>query len=123
VKYILLSALCALSVTQPALAQSVSSASPGAEAILNENQHVRTYRFTYAPGVKVETPSFHAGWYYVTKGGTIKVTWSDGKTEMWTPKAGESGWIDDEAAHMNENVGSARVEFVWVEIKSAKACK
>jgi len=67
-------------------------------------------------------PSVHthpAAWYYVTKPGKPKVSYTDGKVEMWVPKNGESAWMDGEEAHNVENVGTTVLQYLMVEVKSA----
>ena len=37
-----------------------------------------------------------AGWYYVTRPGTMKMGHPDGKTTTWEAKLGEAGWMEAE---------------------------
>lgn len=102
-----------------ALAQDVAKVSPRTNKVLVDNQHVRVLQATFAPGAKEGVHTHPAGWYYVTKGGELKVTYSDGKIEMWEPKVGESAWMDGEKPHTAENVGKTTLQYLMVEIKSA----
>jgi len=49
----------------------------------------------------------------------MKVTHPDGKSEIWAPKTGDSGWMEAEAPHTSENVGTEPMGFILVEVKSA----
>jgi oxalate decarboxylase/phosphoglucose isomerase-like protein (cupin superfamily) len=60
-----------------------------------------------------------AGWYYVTKPGTMKVSHADGKVQMWEAKEGEAGWMEAEGPHTSENVGKTTMGYILVEVKSA----
>ena len=42
---------------------------------------------------------------------------------MWEPKTGESGWMEAEAPHTSENVGSEPMGVTIVEVKSAATSK
>ena len=48
--------------------------------------------------------------------GNWKFTFPDGKTEDFTPKAGETGWSEGET-HFPENLSEEPVELILVEIK------
>ncbi|HYB63839.1 MAG TPA: cupin domain-containing protein [Steroidobacteraceae bacterium] len=102
-----------------AFAQDVLKVSPATNRVLVENQYVRILQSTFKPGAKEPMHTHPAGWYYVTKAGTLKVTHADGKVEMWTPKAGEQAWMEGEAAHSAENVGKTTLQYVLVEVKAA----
>lgn len=87
--------------------------------VLVDNVHVRVVENTLKPGEKDPTHTHPAGWFYVTKPGTMKVVHADGKTETWEAKAGEQGWMEAEGPHTSENVGKTTMGFVVVEVKSA----
>jgi quercetin dioxygenase-like cupin family protein len=102
-----------------AFAQDVLKVSPATNRVLVENQHVRVLQSTFRPGAKEPMHTHPAGWYYVTKAGTLKVTYATGKVEMWTPKVGEQSWMDGEEAHSAENVGKTTLQYILVEVKGA----
>jgi len=108
-------AACAAAVS----AQDVLKVSPATNKVLVENEHVRILQSTFKPGAKEGVHTHPAGWYYVTKGGTLKVSYADGKVEMWKPKAGEQAWMDGEAPHSAENVGKTTLQYLMVEVKDA----
>lgn len=109
----------ALLLAGSALAQDVLKVSPATNKLLVENQYVRVLQSTFKPGAKEPMHTHPAGWYYVTKAGTLKVTYASGKVEMWTPKAGEQAWMEGEEAHSAENVGKTTLQYVLVEVKAA----
>ena len=98
-------------------AQDVMKVAKDHYKILVENEFVRVVENTLAPGEKDPFHTHPAGWYYVTNPGKMKVVFATGKTELWEPKAGESGWSPAEAAHTSENVGNAPMTYVLVELK------
>ena len=84
-----------------------------------ENDHVRVVENILGPGEKDPMHTHPAGWYYVTKPGTMKIVRADGKVETWEAKAGEAGWMEAEGPHTSENVGKEPMGFILVEVKSA----
>lgn len=102
-----------------ALAQDVLRVSPATNKVLVENQYVRVLQSTFKPGAKEPAHTHPAGWYYVTRAGTLKVTYANGKVEMWTAKVGEQAWMEGEEAHSAENVGKTTLQYILVEVKAA----
>ncbi len=103
-----------------ALGQDAAKVAPNQCKVRTENKDVRVIEFTLAPGEKDKVHTHPAGWYYVTKPGTMKILNLDtGKTVMWEAKEGEAGWMEAEAPHLSENVGTSPVGFILVEVKSA----
>jgi len=100
-------------------AQDAVKVAPNNFKVLQENEHVRVVQDTLAPGETEAVHTHPAGWYYVTMPGTMKVTYADGKTEIWNAKAGEQAWMDAEPAHTSENIGNTTIQYVLVEVKSA----
>ena len=99
--------------------QDAAKASPRNFKVLLENEYVRVIQDTLRPGEKEALHSHPAGWYYVTMPGTMKVTYSSGKTVIWKAKAGEQAWMNAEAPHTSENIGSTTIQYALVEVKSA----
>ncbi len=108
-----------LLVTGSALAQDVAKVSPATSKVLLENEHVRVILATFEPGAKEGLHTHPASYYYVTMPGKLKVSYSDGKVEIWEPKVGEQDWMDGEAPHTAENIGSTVLQYLLVEVKSA----
>ena len=119
VSRVLLAAALALPGTAP-FAQDVMKAAPGHYKVLVDNAEVRVVENTLAPGEKDAEHTHPAGWYYVTAPGSMKVRFADGRTEMWQPKLGESGWMEAEGPHTSENVGPTRMGFILVEVKAVE---
>jgi len=117
--FFMTSAAGLLLLTGSAFAQDVLKVSPSTNKVLVDNQHVRILESTFKPGTKEPMHTHPAGWYYVTKAGTLKVTYASGKVEMWTPKVGEQAWMDGEEAHTAENVGKTTLQYLMVEVKAA----
>jgi len=102
-----------------ALSEDVVKVAPATNKVLFENKSVRVVESTIPPGAKVPTHTHPASWYYVTKTGKLKVTYGDGKVEVWQPKVGEKAWMDGEAGHTAENVGKTTLQYVMIEVKCA----
>ena len=102
-----------------AVGQDVVKVSPHTNTVLAENNFMRVVEATFKPGAKEPEHTHPACWYYVTKGGTLKVTYASGKVQIWKPKEGEQAWLDGEAPHSAENVGKTTLQYILVEIKGA----
>jgi beta-alanine degradation protein BauB len=109
----------AAGLAAPASAQDAAVVAKDHYKVLVDNAHVRVVENVLEPGEKDATHTHPAGWYYVTKPGTMKVVHADGKVETWHAKAGEQGWMEAEGPHTSENVGKTSMGFVLVEVKSA----
>ncbi|MBZ5526226.1 MAG: cupin domain-containing protein [Acidobacteriia bacterium] len=99
--------------------QDAVKVAPAHYKVKVENAHVRVIENTLAPGEKDPMHTHPAGWFYVTRPGTMKVVHADGKTVMWEAKEGEAGWMEAEGPHTSENVGKTTMGFILVEVKSA----
>ena len=117
---LLLASAATIGLASVAAAQDVMTVAKDHYRVLVDNPQVRVVENTLLPGQKDPLHTHPAGWYYITNPGTMKVVFADGRTELWTPKAGESGWSPAEGAHTSENVGDAPMSYVLVEIKSAQ---
>jgi beta-alanine degradation protein BauB len=102
-----------------ALAQDAVKVAPDHYKVKVENAQVRVIENVLKPGDKDGVHTHPAGWFYVTRGGKMKITHADGKSEIWAPKTGDSGWMEAEAPHSSENVGTEPIGFILVEVKSA----
>jgi len=102
-------------------AQDVVKVAPEHNKIILENADVRVIENTLGPGEKDAMHAHPSGWYYVTKPGTMKIVFADGKVATWEAKEGEGGWLQTKAPHTAENVGKTTLVYVLVEVKSAEA--
>ncbi len=100
-------------------AQDAVKVAPKNFKVLVDNEHVRVIQDTLAPGESESQHTHPAGWYYVVSPGKMKVTYADGKSIIWEAKVGEQAWMDAEAAHTSENIGTTTLSYVLVEVKSA----
>ena len=100
-------------------AQDVVKVAPEHNKVILENADVRVVENTLAPGEKDAMHTHPSGWYYVTKPGTMRVVFADGKKATWEAKQGEGGWLETKAPHTAENIGTTTMVYVLVEVKSA----
>ena len=103
--------------TMPVVAQDVAVAAPRSNKILVDNAAVRVVEGTIEPGAREAVHTHPAGWYYVTSAGTLRVDFADGRHETWSPKAGESGWMEAEGPHASQNIGKTTLVWTLVEAK------
>ena len=103
----------------PLRAEDVVQSAPASNKVLLDNANVRVVEAAIKPGDREAMHTHPSGWYYVTEGGTLSVTFADGKKETWSPKAGESGWLDAEGPHTSANTGKTTLRWTLVEVKSA----
>lgn len=99
-------------------AQDVMKVAANHYKVLVENAHVRVVENTLNPGDEDSTHTHPAGWYYVTKPGTMKIDFADGKTETWVAKAREAGWMGAEGPHTSENVERHKWVTFWLKLKA-----
>ena len=116
---ILALAIASVVLAPSAHAQDVLAVAKNHYRVLVDNDHVRVVENTLLPGEKDPVHTHPAGYYYVTRPGTMKVVFTGKPAELWTPKLGESGWSEAEAPHTSENVGRAPMSYVLIEVKSA----
>ncbi len=114
-------ALAFVLTSSAALAQDAVKVATDHYKVLADNAHVRVIENTLKPGEKDGIHTHPSGWYYVTKPGLMKIVHEDGKSENWQAKAGEQGWLNAEAPHTSENIGTTTMGFVLVEVKGAPA--
>lgn len=116
---ITIAALLFLSLSGICRAQDVVKVAPEHNKILMENEDVRVIENTLAPGDKDAMHTHPSGWYYVTKPGTMKIVFADGKVQTWDAQQSEGGWLQTKAPHTSENVGKTTLVYVLVEVKNA----
>lgn len=69
------------------------------------------------PGKKTIMHTHPAHFYYALTDVNLKVSYQDGKEEMYKMKAGESGISEPERPHTTQNIGSKTAKFLIVELK------
>lgn len=105
-----------LSLFAPVWGQDVVKVSPKTYQVLLENEHVRVLDVHQKAGEKVAMHSHPASVLYFLTDGKLKITYSDGRTEVRTVKAGTSVW-NEAVTHAVENVGANEFREVHVELK------
>jgi oxalate decarboxylase/phosphoglucose isomerase-like protein (cupin superfamily) len=112
-------ALVVALLSSPVFAQDLAIVAPAVAKVVTDNPHVRIVEVVFTPGAKAGTHAPPAGYYHVTQSGSLTVTGADGKVSVWSPKVGESGWMEAEPPHSSENRGKTTLAFTLVEVKSA----
>ena len=83
--------------------------------VLEENEHLRTLKCSFPPGVGHEK-HFHVRHYgYTLKGGKFKITDDTGTRTVDVP-AGYGFYKDSISVHEVQNVGDETAEFLIVEL-------
>jgi hypothetical protein len=105
----------------PALAQDKAKAEKGAPkmTVVTENDKVRVYQILFKPGDENKAvPSANSRVIRSLKGGTLERTYTDGKKEKITYKAGETKFVEaTKVAYTAKNVGKTDVELYVVMLK------
>jgi hypothetical protein len=86
------SPFCGRRCTPPGLvdAQDVMQAAPDHYKVKVENSHVRVFENILKPGERDAQHTHPAGWYYVTQGGSMRVTYGcDGRSGDRNPCSAE----------------------------------
>ncbi len=104
----------------PAGAQDAAMMNPKIVKIEFENQHVRILRAHYAPHERMEMHSHPAKAEVQITDGVVRIFAPDGKWLDDPGKAGEFFWLEP-TRHAVENVGSAPLELVEIEMKNVTA--
>jgi quercetin dioxygenase-like cupin family protein len=83
-----------------------------------ENERIRVWEFTLAPGETIETHKHeHPYFFYPIEGGTLEVTRASGVTRA-TLEAGKVYYREGGDSHAAKNVDSRRYHEILVELKS-----
>lgn len=113
--------VAALALATPAYAQDKKAdkgASKAAMKVLQENDKVRAYETTLAPGAENNAvPSSATRVLRVISGGTIERTYADGKKEKVQYKAGDVRILNPSPAYKAKNVGKSEVKLYIVQVK------
>jgi quercetin dioxygenase-like cupin family protein len=109
-------ALLVLVVSAAAAAQDAAAVNPKTIKVKVDNDRVRVFEATLAPGDKEQMHSHPASIVYVIAGGTVRSHAPDGKTNDHTYATGESVYREP-LTHWAENVGKTTVRLVVVELK------
>ncbi len=115
-RWLLGAALGAFLFTGAAAAQDPMVANPETTHLKLENERVRVYESTLAPGEK-ENPHTHGTCViYVIAGGKLRLHNSDGTTAEATLETGAT-FYREPLTHWTENIGDTHIKVVLVELK------
>jgi quercetin dioxygenase-like cupin family protein len=81
-----------------------------------DNERVRILEATFAPGARIGIHAHPDHAAYVLEGGTLNITGTDGKVQVYELKAGQAVWLPAQA-HAAENPGKTPVRVLVVELK------
>ncbi|MCG2611700.1 cupin domain-containing protein [Flavobacterium sp. SM15] len=84
---------------------------------LADNKILHAVEVTLQPGEKTGLHTHPAHFFYALSDGKLLIHYQDGKDELMELKTGENGYSEPERPHMTENVGTAPVKFLLVELK------
>ena len=100
----------------PAIAQD--KASTVKMKVLVDNDKVKAYEVTYAPGA--ENKGIASTTMRIVrglKGGTLERTYADGKKELVRWKAGEVKQVNPGPAYTTKNIGKGELQLYVVQLK------
>ena len=105
-----------LVVAGTATAQDPLKVGPNIYRKILENDRVRMMEVTFAPGDSIAMHSHPDHAVYVVTGGTLRVTTSDGKTQVADLKPGDPIWFPA-VTHAAKNIGATPLKLLVVELK------
>ena len=104
--------------SSPAVAQDPVKVDPAHHKVELENAQVRVLRVTLDPGAKTPVHEHPAGVVTFLTDAQLRVTPVGGKPNE-TPRKAKDVVALEATKHAVENLGSARVELILVELKAA----
>jgi len=100
----------------PAIAQD--KASTVKMKVLVDNDKVKAYEVTYAPGAENKgVASTTVRVVRALKGGTLERTYADGKKEKLVWRAGEVRQVNPGPAYTTKNIGKGELQLYVVQLK------
>jgi quercetin dioxygenase-like cupin family protein len=112
-----LAILSLLFSTAAIFSQDWVKVNPEMNTIITDTTLLRATVATIEPGKKSELHTHPANYFYALTDCKLKVYYSDGQTESFELKAGDSGYGSPERPHQTENVGDNTVRFLLIELK------
>jgi negative regulator of sigma E activity len=101
-----------------AVAQEKAAKASVKPKVLLENAKVRVYEVTYNPGDEnTGVVSTSTRIIRPLKGGTLQLTYADGKKETVVRKAGEPYMLEPGPAYTTKNIGKTVVQLYIVQLK------
>lgn len=105
-----------------ATAQDPLMVGPNIYKKLMENARVRMLEVSFAPGDSIAMHSHPDHAVYAVTGGTLRVTTSDGHTQVADLKPGSPIWFPA-VSHAAKNIGTTSLKLVVVELKEKSGMK
>lgn len=112
----------ALFVVGTATAQDPLKVGPKIYRKILENERVRMLEVTFAPGDSIGMHSHPDHAVYAVTGGKLRVTTSDGKTQVAVLNAGDPIWFPA-VIHGAKNIGTTHLKLLVVELKEKPMMK
>jgi len=109
-------------LSSPALAQDPVKVDPAHHKVELENAQVRVLRVTLDPGAKTPVHEHPAGVVTFLTDAQLRVSPVGGKPNE-TPNKAKDVLAIEATQHTVENLGSARVELILVELKAAPGAR
>jgi beta-alanine degradation protein BauB len=111
-----------LLVAGTATAQDPLKVGPHIYKKILENGRVRMMEVTFAPGDSIAMHAHPDHAVYTITGGKLRVTTSDGTTQVADLKAGDSIWFPA-VVHGAKNIGDTSLKLLVVELKEKPMVK
>ena len=93
-----------------------ATAGPDIYRTVLENDKVRVFEVTFAPGAKIATHRHEPSAFYALTAGTLRITPEGGEARDMTLAAGDAGWMLAEK-RAAENATDKEIKAVLVEVK------
>ena len=97
-------------------AQDFMKVNPKGKEIKADTSFARAIVVEFAPGQVDPMHTHPAHFFYALTDGKLKVTYADGKEQIYDLKAGESGVSGPEGPHSTENMSAHAIKFLLVEL-------
>lgn len=118
IQHFMIAALLLLMTNLSSLAaQDFTKTDAGINKILVDTNYVRAMVVTLKPNQKSDVHTHPAHFFYALSDGSLKVFYTDGKTEDYPLKTGDNGFSMPERPHTVQNTGKKEVRFLLVELK------
>jgi beta-alanine degradation protein BauB len=111
-----------LVVAGTAAAQDPLKVGPNIYKKLLENERVRMLEVNFAPGDSIGMHAHPDHAVYAVTAGKLRVTTSDGKTQVAELKSGDPIWFPA-VIHGAKNIGTTHLKLVVVELKEKSMMK
>ena len=106
--------ICCIGITNLAAQKSTK---PAMKNVLVDTALVTAVVVTLEPGQKTDEHTHPAHYFYALTDCKLHVKYSDGETQDWDVKSGDSGYQDAERPHVTQNNGKSTAKFLLVELK------